>query len=86
MGVGEYATDAKSVVMDVESNSVDVFDCDGKADGMYPDPVDCFKYYECSFGNTYHRPCPTGTVFDAATSSCKSENEVSTACGKSTIH
>ncbi|XP_023649369.1 acidic mammalian chitinase-like isoform X2 [Paramormyrops kingsleyae] len=44
--------------------------CTGKADGMYPDPTDKNKFYECSRGRTYFQSCASGLVFDTSCSCC----------------
>lgn len=43
--------------------------CVGKPNGLYPNPFDCGKYFQCDSGVATDRAC-LGTVFDAATSSC----------------
>uniref|UniRef100_H2Y673 chitinase n=1 Tax=Ciona savignyi TaxID=51511 RepID=H2Y673_CIOSA len=61
-GLGETATDAKSTLLEVlKSNS---FTCEGKSDGLYSDPNECSKYYECSEERMFHRSCAIGTVFN----------------------
>jgi len=65
--IGEMATDAKSVVLEVVESNSDIpnsFSCLGYNDGLYRDPYNCAFYYECSGGQTFHRLCPSGTVFN----------------------
>ncbi|KAG7238297.1 hypothetical protein INR49_031008 [Caranx melampygus] len=42
--------------------------CAGKANGVYPNPTNRNKFYECNQGKTYIQHCAAGLVFD---SSCK---------------
>ncbi|XP_052265552.1 chitotriosidase-1-like isoform X2 [Dreissena polymorpha] len=44
--------------------------CKGKQDGFYKDPVDCSKFYQCSFEISYHEPCPSGTYFSTVLQGC----------------
>ncbi|KAL4645983.1 acidic mammalian chitinase-like isoform X2 [Arapaima gigas] len=44
--------------------------CEGKANGMYADPTDKNKFYECSGGHTYFQSCASGLVFDSSCSCC----------------
>lgn len=38
--------------------------------GHFPDPEDCFKFYQCDFNVAHHMPCAPGTGFDASLSVC----------------
>lgn len=63
---------------------VEAFDCTGQEPGLYPDPVDCSMYYECSAGNpiTYHRSCGyDGLVFDERFGYCDWAANVPPPCG-----
>ncbi|XP_008058652.1 chitotriosidase-1 isoform X2 [Carlito syrichta] len=42
--------------------------CQGKADGLYPNPGQRSSYYSCAGGRLFQQSCPTGLVFS---SSCK---------------
>ncbi|XP_028260746.1 acidic mammalian chitinase-like [Parambassis ranga] len=42
--------------------------CAGKSNGLYPDPTNKNKFYNCDQGETYIRNCAAGLVFD---NSCK---------------
>uniref|UniRef100_A0A8C9S1U3 Acidic mammalian chitinase n=1 Tax=Scleropages formosus TaxID=113540 RepID=A0A8C9S1U3_SCLFO len=44
--------------------------CVGKANGMYVDPSNKNKFYECSGGLTYFQSCAAGLVFDSSCSCC----------------
>lgn len=44
--------------------------CTGKIDGFYRDPVNCSAYYQCSFGSSYHKTCPYGTLFSETLEGC----------------
>lgn len=44
--------------------------CKNKADGHYSDPVDCGKFYQCSYGLTFHEYCAPGTAFSVAMMGC----------------
>ncbi|XP_078617353.1 uncharacterized protein LOC144885356 [Branchiostoma floridae x Branchiostoma japonicum] len=72
-----------------DGNFIEVFQCGGKAPGLYADPDDCTKYYECADGHDigFHRDCaagfPAGTqpVFDVANQICDWPENVPYACG-----
>lgn len=38
--------------------------CEGKADGLHADPIDCLSYIHCVRGTDYRTTCPDGTAFD----------------------
>ncbi|KAJ0023443.1 hypothetical protein NQD34_003342 [Periophthalmus magnuspinnatus] len=44
--------------------------CNGKPDGLYPNPDDKNAFYMCAGGITHHRNCGAGTVFDDACKCC----------------
>ncbi|GAB1609167.1 chitotriosidase-1-like isoform X1, partial [Argonauta hians] len=44
--------------------------CKGKADGMYPDPQHCTRYYQCVFGLTFQKRCGAKTGFDPRLKAC----------------
>ncbi|XP_043932141.1 acidic mammalian chitinase-like [Protopterus annectens] len=44
--------------------------CDGKADGIYADPEDRTKFYECAGGRTFHKTCYENLVFDENCKCC----------------
>uniref|UniRef100_A0AAY4C7R6 Acidic mammalian chitinase n=1 Tax=Denticeps clupeoides TaxID=299321 RepID=A0AAY4C7R6_9TELE len=44
--------------------------CNGKPDGIYPDPDDNTKFYVCDKGETYENFCTVGTVFDDECKCC----------------
>ncbi|KAL3847403.1 hypothetical protein ACJMK2_018316 [Sinanodonta woodiana] len=44
--------------------------CSGKVDGYYADPVDCYSFYHCVVGVTYHNICSTGTIWDQSVLNC----------------
>ena len=39
-------------------------------DGLYPDPLDCKKFYNCYGGKAHHVDCAEGTVFNPNIKSC----------------
>ncbi len=43
--------------------------CVGKPDGLYPDPTNCHKYYQCAGGITYFGDCGT-LAFNPVCSCC----------------
>ncbi|KAI8511659.1 hypothetical protein Bbelb_107590 [Branchiostoma belcheri] len=46
-------------------------DCATLPAGMYPDPQDCTKFYQCTGApEPAHMPCPAGTLFDWTLSIC----------------
>ncbi|GFS17185.1 chitinase-3-like protein 1 [Elysia marginata] len=45
--------------------------CTGKADGLYPNPSDCNKYYQCyNSGTTADNSCSAGLYFDPVLKVC----------------
>ena len=44
--------------------------CQGKADGNYKDPNNCYGYIACSNGITYLMPCPAGLKYNEQTDQC----------------
>uniref|UniRef100_UPI00398EC834 acidic mammalian chitinase-like n=1 Tax=Pristiophorus japonicus TaxID=55135 RepID=UPI00398EC834 len=44
--------------------------CQDKPDGIYADPNDLNKFYNCAHGRTYHMNCPLGLVFDESCLCC----------------
>lgn len=42
--------------------------CSG--DGIYPDPSDCTKFFQCMLSIQYSRACPEGTYFDPYAKIC----------------
>ncbi|KAK3589931.1 hypothetical protein CHS0354_034948 [Potamilus streckersoni] len=44
--------------------------CSGMVDGYYADPVDCYSFYQCAAGITYHNICSTGTAWDQSVFNC----------------
>merc|ERR1712080_184563 len=48
--------------------SVASFEC--PADGLFPDPVACNKYYNCGHGIAWSQECAEGLVFDPNLGNC----------------
>ncbi|XP_046391247.1 probable endochitinase [Ischnura elegans] len=46
----------------------DTFRC--LRDGLFPDPYECAKYYECHGGILTHSTCAPGEIFDAIGRHC----------------
>ncbi|KAL2090875.1 hypothetical protein ACEWY4_013138 [Coilia grayii] len=44
--------------------------CNGKPDGIYPDPESNTQFYECDKGETFPKHCSSGTVYDDACKCC----------------
>ncbi|XP_063070826.1 acidic mammalian chitinase-like isoform X2 [Engraulis encrasicolus] len=44
--------------------------CNGKANGMYPDPSNKNTFYTCAGGQTYVQHCAAGLVFDTSCNCC----------------
>ncbi|XP_038676383.1 acidic mammalian chitinase-like [Scyliorhinus canicula] len=44
--------------------------CQGKVDGLYSDPADLSKYYQCHGGRTHHMICAESLVFDQNCNCC----------------
>ncbi|XP_032059216.1 acidic mammalian chitinase-like [Aythya fuligula] len=44
--------------------------CAGKANGIYADPTNKSKFYNCNNGETYEQSCQAGLVFDPSCSCC----------------
>ncbi|XP_051004163.1 chitotriosidase-1 [Acomys russatus] len=51
------------------SPGLDTF-CQGKADGLYPNPGDKSSYFNCAGGRLYQQNCPPGLVFSASCKCC----------------
>ncbi|XP_078700242.1 chondroitin proteoglycan 2-like isoform X2 [Branchiostoma floridae x Branchiostoma belcheri] len=85
-GSGNEMDDAGSGDENTEE-TVEVFSCDGRAEGLYSDPSDCSMYYHCATGHPpYHRPCaPGGTVFDEQDQICDWPENVAPPCGTETM-
>ncbi|XP_068762012.1 pancreatic secretory granule membrane major glycoprotein GP2-like [Montipora capricornis] len=47
-----------------------VFSCQGKANGNYRDPDNCFGYIACSNGHRYKMPCPAALKYNEKTDQC----------------
>ncbi|XP_046549411.1 mucin-4-like isoform X2 [Haliotis rubra] len=48
-----------------------VSDCTGVGNGRYQSCIRCDGYVECTHGNTHHRPCSAGTLWDDNKKSCQ---------------
>ncbi|XP_071953434.1 protein obstructor-E-like [Antedon mediterranea] len=44
--------------------------------GLYKDPSNCEKFYQCSNGKTYHHSCPTGLVYNEVVEKCDHHSNV----------
>ncbi|KFQ58310.1 Acidic mammalian chitinase, partial [Pelecanus crispus] len=44
--------------------------CAGKANGIYADPANQKKFYNCTNGKTFVQSCPHGLIFDTSCSCC----------------
>ncbi|XP_001381999.2 acidic mammalian chitinase-like [Monodelphis domestica] len=44
--------------------------CEGKADGIYADPDDPSRFFECAHGNTVAKRCADGLVFNESCKCC----------------
>ncbi|XP_050394203.2 chitotriosidase-1 [Patella vulgata] len=44
--------------------------CSRRSDGLYRDPYNCSKYYQCSFSQTHHMSCGPSTVFNEEMGYC----------------
>lgn len=42
--------------------------CQGKADGLYPNPGDQSSYYSCAGGRLFQQSCPGSLVFSSSCS------------------
>jgi len=38
--------------------------CERKPNGLYADPEDCTRFYQCANGEGFHKSCARGTLFD----------------------
>ena len=47
-----------------------------KPDGPSPDPSDCSKFYLCTNGKAYHKPCREGTLYSARLMTCDHASNV----------
>jgi len=37
----------------------------GRVNGVYPDPYNCYGYIQCNYGQALHQQCPAGLSFDS---------------------
>ena len=44
--------------------------CFTRADGFYPDALDCSGYYRCTGGSPLHLVCPAGSTFHPKQKTC----------------
>ncbi|XP_036117133.1 chitotriosidase-1 [Molossus molossus] len=44
--------------------------CQGRADGLYPNPRDPSSYYSCAGGRLFQQSCPPGLVFSSSCMCC----------------
>ncbi|KAK6171602.1 hypothetical protein SNE40_019753 [Patella caerulea] len=44
--------------------------CSRRSDGLYRDPYNCSKFYQCSFAQTHHMSCGPATVFNEEMGYC----------------
>jgi len=51
--------------------------CNGKPDGMYADPTNCYRFVQCSGGTPYLRSCAPGTKYDPERKICDYPENVS---------
>lgn len=54
-----------------------------KPDGLFADPSDCSKYYNCAGGTPNEATCPTGTYFDEKVGNCDHIDNAPPECKKS---
>ncbi|GFO44619.1 chondroitin proteoglycan 1 [Plakobranchus ocellatus] len=40
------------------------------SNGIHPDPTSCVHFIECSFGQTYRVPCPSGLAYNTRAQTC----------------
>lgn len=52
------------------------------SDGLFPDPANCSKYYNCGNGIAYSMSCPTGLLFNPAYLYCDWSYNVVCSTGK----
>ena len=50
--------------------------CADKPDGMYADPNDCTKFYQCAAGEDFHQQCSPPTIFDPYHKICNWADQV----------
>ena len=46
-------------------------ECQGKADGIYPNPSNCSTFFACSGNRTYVMHCNDGLLFDQTSKRCE---------------
>ncbi|KAI8489550.1 Cytochrome P450 4f11 [Branchiostoma belcheri] len=62
------------------ADALPLWSCDDR-DGLYPDPEDCGRYYQCSPGQpTFHMSCPDGLHFDPDLLACNWPTSLATPC------
>ncbi|XP_038049704.1 uncharacterized protein LOC119723214 [Patiria miniata] len=56
--------------------------CDARAEGLYPYPDDCSKFYHCASGLTYTKSCPSGLLFNPSLKVCDWPYNVNCNCAE----
>lgn len=46
------------------------FSCASAGDGLYPDPSDCSKFFQCAGGREYRKGCAAGLLFNPKSKVC----------------
>ncbi len=62
----------KPVTVTTQKPTTDAFSevCKGKPDGLYKDPSNTHKYFQCSGSITFHQTCPDDLFFNDTKKSC----------------
>ncbi|XP_043204052.1 uncharacterized protein LOC122371654 [Amphibalanus amphitrite] len=55
------------------------FDCPTTF-GLYPDPYDCNKYFQCSYGVAFEEQCQPGLEFNPRSNSCDFPSNINPPC------
>ena len=59
-----------------DAGSGGAFSCTSRANGIYADPANCSRFYQCYSGNLYSFTCPAGLYFDPAFNGCNWPNGI----------
>ncbi|XP_037817731.1 uncharacterized protein LOC119607724 isoform X1 [Lucilia sericata] len=78
-GGGDVAAPTYRQVQNSASNNE--ITCPSDAAGLYPHPLDCTKFLQCSNGATYIQDCGPGTAFDSARLICDYKHKVKCCSG-----
>lgn len=69
-------TNARTTAKDAGGKGPSPIFCRDRADGLYADPANCNRFYQCHRGSTYHMSCGSGLQFNEDRQYCDWEYNV----------